>query len=76
MNSYLNFLGENGKFFFCGLVFGLSSIPAFGLLHGVIQGIVSAFVFLIVKILDDKDIVKNPWVERLRGFFGTILSIK
>jgi hypothetical protein len=73
-DSYLNFLGERGKFAFCGFVFGISSIPAYGLLYGLIQGIVSSCAFLCIKILDDKNIVKNPWVERLRGFFGTIVS--
>lgn len=73
-NSNLNFLGEKGKFFVCGLVFGLSSIPAFGWLYGLTQGLVSGIAFLIIKILDDKSIIKNPLVERLRGFFGVILS--
>jgi len=72
-NSYLNFLGDRGKFAFCGLVFGISSIPALGLLCGIIQGIVSAFAFLVIKIFDDKYMIKNPWVERLRGFFGTMV---
>ena len=74
-NSYLNFLGENGKFATCGFVFGLSSIPAVGLQYGLIQAFFSAFMFTVIKIMDDEEIVKNPWVERLRGFFGTITSI-
>jgi hypothetical protein len=73
--SWLNFLGEYGKFTVCGLAFGLAAIPAIGIVAGIIQGIVSAIGFLTIKILDDKNIVKNPWVERLRGFFGTIISI-
>jgi hypothetical protein len=75
--SYLNFLGEYGKFAVCGFVFGISSIPVWiGLGHwwvGLIQGIISALAYVIIKCLDDKNIVKNPWVERLRGYFGTCL---
>lgn len=78
-NSYLNFLGEWGKFAFCGLVFGLSSLPLWLAMNlwwvGLLQGIIGALAFFVLKVLDDKNIVKNPWVELGRGFFGTLLTI-
>ena len=76
-NSYLNFLGEIGKFAVCGFVFGVSSIPVWIALNlwwmGLVQAGIAALAFVIVKYLDDHEIVKNPWVEILRGLLGTIL---
>jgi hypothetical protein len=72
--SWLNFLGEGGKFFVCGLAFGFASIPILGFI-GILQGIISGFAFLGIKILDNKDIIKNPWVEFLRGCLGSCLLI-
>ena len=71
--SWLNFLGEYGKFFVVGLVLGSCSfiLLPFGL--ALLQSLLSGISFLILKILDDKDIVKNPYQELLRGFFGTII---
>lgn len=74
-HSYLNFLGEDGKFAVCGFIFGISSIPALGWQFGLLQGFVAALMFLVIKTLDDEGFVKNPWVERCRGFFGTIISL-
>jgi hypothetical protein len=75
-NSYLNFLGEYGKFAVCGFVFGVSSTPAWYALGfwwmGLVQGLISLVAYVVIKYLDDKNIVKNPWVERLRGYFGTV----
>jgi len=73
--SYLNFLGEWGKFFTCGLVLGLSSYPAI-LQLALLQALVSGISFIIIKHLDDKDIIKNPWVELGRGFFSTLLLVR
>lgn len=73
-NSWLNFLGEKGKFTVCGIAFGLASIPMFGWVAGIIQGIVAGCAFLCIKILDDKGIIHNPYVELCRGFFGIIIS--
>lgn len=71
--SWLNFLGEYGKFTVCGLAFGLASFYIFGMLS-IVQSIISGMAFLTIKILDEKQIIQNPWVERARGFFGTIIS--
>ena len=75
--SYLNFLGEWGKFAFVGFIFGVSSTPiwvAAGMWWmGLVQGAVSAIVYTIVRYLDEKNIIKNPWVEFLRGVGGTSL---
>ena len=73
-NSWLNFLGEWGKFAVCGLVFGLASIPVLGL-YGVIQGIVSMCAFLCIKYFDDKGIMKNPFVELARGALGCAVYV-
>lgn len=74
--SYLNFLGEYGKFAVCGFVFGVSSTPAWYAMGfwwmGLVQGLISLIAYVVIKYLDDKNIVKNPWVERLRGYFGTV----
>lgn len=70
--SWLNFLGEDGKFAACGLAFGLASIPALGFEFGLYQGLMSMMGFLAVKVLDDNEMIKNPWIERLRGFVGTM----
>lgn len=73
--SWLNFLGERGKFFVAGLVFGLCSFTYLSLPFALSQSILSAVSFLILKILDDKDMLKNPWQELLRGLLGTICYI-
>ena len=73
--SWLNFLGERGKFFAVGLALGLCSfiVLPFGL--ALSQSLLSGISFVAVKVLDDKDILKNPWVELARGFLGTILYV-
>ena len=73
--SWLNFLGEYGKFALAGLLLGSCSfiLLPFGL--AVFQSVLSAISFLVIKILDEKDIIKNPYVEFLRGFFATICLI-
>lgn len=72
--SFLNIFGEWGKWAICGLVFGLASIPILGY-WGILQGIVSSAAFVGLHYLDDKDILKNPWQELLRGFLGTCLFL-
>lgn len=72
--SWLNFLTEKGKFIVCGLVFGLASFPILGL-WAIAQGIISAIAFLIIKIFDEQGKLDAVWVERLRGFLGTILFV-
>lgn len=73
--SWLNFAGERGKFTICGVAFGLAIFPVVTLPLAILQGIVSGAGFLAIKILDEKKIVQNPWVERLRGLIGTSLAI-
>lgn len=70
-NSWLNFLGEYGKFFVAGLGLGLCSfiLLPFGL--ALSQSILSSISFVVIKVLDNGDVIKNPWVELLRGFMGT-----
>jgi len=70
--SPLNFLGETGKFFVCGFSFGLASIPSLGIFTGLEQGVLSGLGFIAIKALDDKNILKNPFVEFGRGFLGTL----
>jgi len=73
--SFLNFLGEYGKFAVCGFAFGLASIPLIGVMMGITQGFVSAISWVIIKYYDDKGEIANPLTEQLRGFCGTIVMI-
>ncbi len=73
--SWLNFLGEWGKFFVSGLSLGACSFIVLPLWLAVLQSLVSGISFLVIKYLDDNGIVKNPFVELLRGACGTILYI-
>ena len=70
--SWLNIFGECGKWAICGFVFGLASAPVLGY-WSIAQAIVSGGGFVILHYLDEKDVVKNPFQELLRGFIGTIL---
>ena len=56
-----------------GFMYGLASIVVLGVFWGVIQGIVGLVSFVVLKYLDDNEILKNPWQELLRGFMGTLL---
>ena len=58
-----------------GLTYGLASIALLGAFWGIIQGIVGAICFTILKYLDDKNVLKNPWQELLRGGLGTIIFV-
>lgn len=71
--SWLDFLGEEGKFLVCGLVFGACSLINLTPWWAVIQIAISGLCWWFIKVLDDQDIVKNPWVELLRGFCGTVV---
>lgn len=73
--SWLNFLGEKLKFAACGLAFGLASIPALGIFGGIENACLSAIAWAAIKELDDRNILKNPYVEIARGFFGSIRYI-
>lgn len=73
--SWLNFLGEYGKFAVAGLAVGLCSFVLLPLWLAVLQSLLSALSFVLLHYLDKKDVIKNPWQELLRGFMGTILFI-
>ena len=72
--SWLNFLGEYGKYAICGIAFGLASAPILGN-AGIAEAILSGCGFALLHWLDEKNIVKNPWQEVLRGVAGTILFV-
>lgn len=67
----LKYLPKWLKFTVSGFIFGLASFPILGW-WSFLQAGISALAFYIIFVLDEKNIVKNPWVELLRGFFGTI----
>lgn len=67
----LKYLPKPWKFACSGFAFGLASIPLLGW-WGLLQGIVSGAAFYGLYLLDEADIVKNPWQELLRGALGTI----
>ena len=73
--SWLNFLGEYGKFFVVGLALGACSFILLSWPLAVLQTLLSGISFLVMKYLDDKDILKNPWQELLRGGIGCCLYI-
>ncbi len=68
-------LPEELKFLVCGLVFGLASITAINWYWALIQTAISGACWWFIKVLDDKEMVKNPWVELLRGFTGTVVYL-
>lgn len=55
-----------------GFTLGAASAPVLAWM-AIPQAIIGCVAFLVLKYLDDKDILKNPWQELLRGFTGTIL---
>jgi hypothetical protein len=72
--SWLNFLGEYGKYIVCGIVFGLASAPILGY-WSIAQAILGGGGFGLLHYLDEKNIVKNPFQEILRGVVGTALFV-
>jgi hypothetical protein len=71
--SWLNkFMCEYVKWFVCGFVFGLAAFPILGY-WSVVQAMIAGVCWVVLKILDDKNIVKNPWQELLRGLLGTVI---
>lgn len=71
----LKYLPKPWKFAVSGFMFGLSSVFLIGWL-AIAQAVVSALAFVVIMELDDTDIIKNPWVELLRGFLGTIVMVR
>ena len=72
-NSWLNFLGEYGKFIVCGVVFGACSFTMLHWYLGVLQMVVAGLCWWFIKVLDEQGIIGNPYVELLRGFTGTMI---
>lgn len=72
-DSWLNFLGEELKFVVCGIVFGIASFAILSITGMIFQAVISGLCFWFIKVLDDNDVIKNPWVELLRGFCGTVM---
>jgi hypothetical protein len=58
-----------------GLALGAASFVCLPFWLASLQTVFSCFCFLLIKWLDDTDKVKNPWVELLRGFMGTIVYL-
>lgn len=75
-DSYLNFLGEYGKWAACGFIFGISSTPAWLATPywwmALVQGIIGILDFTLIHYLNTKGKIQNPWEERVRGFLGTV----
>jgi hypothetical protein len=70
--SWLNFLGEDGKFVVCGVAMGLAGAPVL-FWWAILQGVVSGAGWYYIRVLDEAGKLKNPWVEVARGFVGTIV---
>jgi len=71
----LKYLPKWAKFFMSGFMFGLASMSLVGPIYGLIQAIVGGLSFYVLMLLDDAEIVKNPYQELLRGGLGTILFL-
>ena len=71
----LKYLPKWARFAVSGLAYGLAGFALLGLNLAIIQGIVGAVAYLVLMVLDDKEIVKNPYQELLRGALGTIMFL-
>lgn len=67
--------GKWGSMAISGFAFGLASYSVLPPYLAMIQTITATISFLVIKWLDDNDVVKNPYVELLRGLCGTIVYI-
>ena len=70
-NPLTKLLGKRGAITFCGVALGLASFPIIGL-WCLLSGLVSGIAFYVIAVLDDADIVKEPFVGIFRGLAGTI----
>ncbi len=68
----LKYLPKGWKFAASGFMFGAASAPVLAWL-AIPQAIIGAIGFYVLMLLDDANIVKNPWQELARGFIGTVL---
>ena len=74
-NNWLTLLlGKRGAITFCGTMLGLASFPLIGL-WCLLGAVISGVGFYVIAVLDDKDIVKEPFVGIGRGLVGTILLL-
>ena len=67
--------GPWGSMALSGFAFGLASYCVLTPILGMLQTIIATTAFLVIKWLDDNDIVKAPLVEVLRGLLGTVVYI-
>ena len=71
----LKYLPKWAKFTVSGIMYGLVGFALLGPILAISQGIVAGISFYILMLLDDAEIVKNPYQELLRGGLGTILFL-
>ena len=72
-NNWLTkLLGNLGAITFCGVAFGLASIPILGL-WGLLQGLLSGGVWYYLAKKDG--VINEPWVGIFRSLLGCILTI-
>jgi hypothetical protein len=68
--SVLNkYLSQNMTHAVSGAIFGLASFPLIGW-WALLQAVISGVAFYLIETKK----VNNPWAERAKGFFGTILG--
>jgi hypothetical protein len=66
-------LSKGLKFALSGFAYGLAPIFILGVSNGLLQAFIAMLGFYVIYILDESNIIKNPWVELLRGVVGTIV---
>lgn len=73
-NPLTHLLGKRGAITFCGVALGLASFPITGL-YCLLGGVISGVSFYGLAVLDDKDILKEPFIGIFRGLAGSILLL-
>lgn len=68
--SWLNFLPKMAKFVVCGLAFGAASFTLLNWPWAIAQTLIGGWAFGFIYVLDEQGVLKNPWVEVLRGAIG------
>jgi hypothetical protein len=82
--SWLNrFMSQGVKWLFYGAIFGLASVPAIGLVLGLVQAVIGAVSFFCLMAasnwgIPDKDrcgvqYLDHKYVEIVFGFMGTLM---
>lgn len=67
--------GKWASMILSGITLGLASTPILGWTWGIAQAIIGGVSFGVLKWLDEKEILKNPWQELCRGLLGTIIYV-